>query len=279
MSKKKKEKTEDEIKDENDFLKMSLMAEYGGDFIGGGDLPPMVENHFLKQIKDFHKKQSKAEPKKVFEIINEPEYDHTADLSDKEIKVRLQKLQNKLMAKGIFVSSIMPVAEREMYRFITEEVFKTVVHFAKGTNIVLNILYEEYYPSDEAEVKVIANDLVQFIFDGSVVFIDQDLFADQLKDSYNLIVERNDLIAKIDLFKIQFKVLTIEDIFFTYMEVDKDEHFAKMNIEVLYKCRKSNRGRFKNLETEIYLEFDHNEETDTWQISKISCSEIFDKIN
>jgi formyltetrahydrofolate synthetase len=54
-------------------------------------------------------------------------------------------------------------------------------------------------------MKVIANDLVQFIFDGSVVFIDQDLFADQLKDSYNLIVERNDLIAKIDLFKIQFK--------------------------------------------------------------------------
>jgi hypothetical protein len=62
MAKKKKEKNEDELKDENDFLKMSLMAEYGGDFIGGSDLPPDVENLFLKQIKDFHKKQSKALP-------------------------------------------------------------------------------------------------------------------------------------------------------------------------------------------------------------------------
>jgi hypothetical protein len=276
MAKKKKEKNEDELKDENDFLKMSLMAEYGGDFIGGSDLPPDVENLFLKQIKDFHKKQSKALPKKIYEIINEPDYDHTADLSDKEIKIKLKKLLKKLADKGIIVSSIMQVPEREMYRFITEDVFKTVVQYAKGTNMLLNIFYEEYFPSDEAEVKILAQDFIVFVFDLTAVFIDHDLFAQNIKNSYNIAMQQEELIAQIERFKAQFKWLSIEDVHFNFIEVNKEQFSAKVIATINYKSRKSDRGRFSNAETELEVEMEMDEEKEIWQISKIRLSELFD---
>jgi hypothetical protein len=276
MAKKKKEKNEDELKDENDFLKMSLMAEYGGDFIGGSDLPPDVENLFLKQIKDFHKKQSKALPKKIYEIIGEPEYDHTADLSDKEIKIKLKKLLKKLSEKGIMVSSIMQVPEREMYRFITEDVFKTVIQYAKGTNMFLNIFYEEYFPSDEAEVKVIAQDFILFAFDLSTVFIDHDLFALQIKNSYNISIEKEDLILQIERFKRQYKALQILDINFNFIEVNKEGFNAKAIATIHYKSRKSDRGRFTNAETEVEVEMEMDKEKELWQIARVRSSELFD---
>jgi hypothetical protein len=124
MAKKSKKSNED-LASENDFLKLKMMAEFGGDFMASGDLPPEVENQFLKEIGKFHKMHEQAKMITIYDLIDRPEYNHVHDLSPSEVTKELKKLRKKLDKKGIQVESITAdLPDKEMYRFITEEVFK-----------------------------------------------------------------------------------------------------------------------------------------------------------
>src|ERR1700741_2856371 len=84
--KKRKKKSEEELGTENELLKLKMMAEFGGDFMGGEDLPADVENQFLKQVMSFHKMHEQSKVTTVYKFIGEPEYNHVNDLSDKEVE-------------------------------------------------------------------------------------------------------------------------------------------------------------------------------------------------
>lgn len=90
---KRKKKKADEVSDENEFLKLKMMAEFGGNFVGSDDIPPEVENQFLKQIITFHQQNEGAAKISIYKFIGEPEYNHVHDLSDKEVKRELKKIK------------------------------------------------------------------------------------------------------------------------------------------------------------------------------------------
>ena len=97
MAKRKKmKKSESDINDENEFLKLKMMAEFGGNFMGSENLPADVENMFLKQIMSFHKRQNDAKLVPIYKYIGEPEYNHVNDLSEKEVTRDLKKIMRLL---------------------------------------------------------------------------------------------------------------------------------------------------------------------------------------
>lgn len=62
---------EENLRLENDFLKMKMMAESGG-FFGGNkdlDLPPEIENQFLKNVIEFEKAYAKAKSQKIVDLL------------------------------------------------------------------------------------------------------------------------------------------------------------------------------------------------------------------
>ena len=121
---KRKKKSDIELTTENELLKLKMMAEFGGDFAGSEHLPPEVEHIFLKQISRFHQLHEKASMVKIYDFIGAPLYDHVHDLSDREVKKELKKLLSLLRKKGIVVETLSGVGDKEMYRFVTEEIFR-----------------------------------------------------------------------------------------------------------------------------------------------------------
>ena len=69
---KKRKKTEEDIKIENELLKLKMMAEFGGDFHAENEMPPEVENVFLKHIQKFHQQQVVAKSVSIWEFIGKP---------------------------------------------------------------------------------------------------------------------------------------------------------------------------------------------------------------
>ncbi|MBK8657701.1 MAG: hypothetical protein IPN22_02175 [Bacteroidetes bacterium] len=88
---KRKKKSPEDIASENQFLKMKMMAQFGGDFVGNETVSPEVENQFLKQIMSFQKQHGQAKSISVYKYIGEPEYNHVNDLSDRQVKAQLEK--------------------------------------------------------------------------------------------------------------------------------------------------------------------------------------------
>ena len=55
---------EENLRMQNDFLKMKMMAESGAIFGGVEGLPPEIENQFLNNILEFEKQNSTSTQKK-----------------------------------------------------------------------------------------------------------------------------------------------------------------------------------------------------------------------
>ncbi|HEY5368676.1 MAG TPA: hypothetical protein VIJ75_06765 [Hanamia sp.] len=52
---------EENLRLQNDFLEMKMMAESGAWFGGEGGLPPEIENQFLKNVMEFEKSECRCE--------------------------------------------------------------------------------------------------------------------------------------------------------------------------------------------------------------------------
>ncbi len=68
---------EEDLKNENEFLKMKLMLEHGGEFGAmqtDNELPTGVENDFLNYIMEWEKQAAERKVIKVYDRIERPTY-------------------------------------------------------------------------------------------------------------------------------------------------------------------------------------------------------------
>ena len=79
------------VRIENEFLKIKLKAQYGDAFKMGSiaEMPPELENQFLKNIIAFELAYEKAEYTTVYEKIGKPSYSPKEDLKEEEIGLAL----------------------------------------------------------------------------------------------------------------------------------------------------------------------------------------------
>ena len=146
------------MKIENEFLKIKMKAQYGdGFFMSEGDesLSPEIENQFLKQIMSFERNFKNAEFISLYEKIGKPEYKKIEELQQIEIAGELIRLTTIMEKLGIILDiNDGPYEDVVIYRFITEELFEQEVekeNFIAGGN--WHFIYEEFYPNNKVEIE------------------------------------------------------------------------------------------------------------------------------
>ena len=120
-----KENDDENLKNENDFLKMKLMLEHGADF---GNIKPdtelsaNVENEFLNYVMAFEKQAAERKTIKVFDRIKRPEHFKAVnEIPDEEIDNAWDELDTWLNKYNIDLALFSPnISNRELYRFTTE---------------------------------------------------------------------------------------------------------------------------------------------------------------
>lgn len=139
---------------ENEFLKLKLKAQYGDAFHmeSNTDLPPEIENQFLKSMMAFEDAHAKAEFTTVYESIGRPDYRSGDELSDSEISGELERiiaiLEEHNMALDICDG---PYTDRLIYTFITEELFAKEIEMGME-GMGRHFIYEEFHPNHKAEI-------------------------------------------------------------------------------------------------------------------------------
>jgi len=173
---------EENLRTENEFLKMKLMLEHGGQFgeleeDGNADIPPEIENQFLNSVLAFEKQFSQHKLVKVYDKIGRPKhFKPVAEIADNEIGEAWDQLNDYLNDYGIGVSVCSPsISIRELYRFVTEELFEHETDDIVLPGWTTNFIYDEFHPD--------------FIYDNSKL-VEQDLFND--------IFRKDDLFYQVD---------------------------------------------------------------------------------
>jgi hypothetical protein len=260
---KRKKKSTEELGAENELMKLKMMAEFGGDFIGSEDIPAEVENHFLKQIMSFHKQHDKSSLTTVYKFIGEPEYNHVSDMTDKEVKKELKRLFGLMNKNGVSLDVLAETPEREVYRFITEELFKHEIEEVKMKGWVNHFVYEEFHPNADYDVRSAVSYCIPAIFNkGQVLF--EEHFSEDLKDSLGLSTDIEDLKEKISAFWQHFHSVKMESYKITELVMDEEKKTAHVKAKVIYKTQKEKGKKYLIETTSVEIALKRSEYMESW---------------
>lgn len=162
---------EENLRMQNDFLKMKMMAESGAWFGGEGGLPPEIENQFLKNVMEFEKTNSNVKSRTISEILGKPVFDDEETLNDEKFQTEFLRLSALLEDCGIQVEFSRTRNDRFKYNFITRELFKHETTFTPIKGMITGFLYEEFHSDHEWEITELTN---RFLND----FFERELDAD-----------------------------------------------------------------------------------------------------
>jgi len=121
---------EENLRMENELLRLKLQAELGGESFTSGELDPEIENEFLKNVMAFEQNWANSKSSKVYDLLGKPDFKRSDDLNDSEIEEELEKITDLLAEKDMEVYFGDGYDSRTKYHFITEELFYHETTFA-----------------------------------------------------------------------------------------------------------------------------------------------------
>ncbi len=208
MKKESQEEREEQLRDENAFLKMKLMLEHGAQFIDKGktDIPPELENFFLQNVAAFEEQFSKQETTTVFEAVGKPiHFKPVEEIPEEDFADAWGELKAHLNKYGIDLSfRTYNVDERELYRFTVEELFKEEIILLNLPGWNYNFTYDEFHPDLEYEAIHAANEAMRAIFRTSPLEHRHQFFENNLKLNSYQSLTRETFLRILNRFKESF---------------------------------------------------------------------------
>lgn len=239
--------------------------------MGSDDIPPDVENQFLKQIMQFHKQQNSSESVSVYEYIGQPAYTPEKELTDKALKKELNRIRKLMTKKKVILDVLAPTPDREIYRFITEELFKHHMENIKVKGWVNQFIYEEFHPNTEFDIKQLLHQLLVSLFDAQAGFY-EELFSEEMKDRLGLSTDAQELQERVESFHSRYYDVALITYEFIEFAVEADGETAYALCDVTYKTQKEKGKRSKRevASIEIYLNRKQGHPT-WWEVNRLVC--------
>ena len=156
---------EENLRMQNDFLKMKMMAESGAFFGGEGGLPADIENQFLKNVMEFEKANAGSPIQKIFYILGKPTFEEEKKLDEEKFQIEFERLEELLKKENLNVQFMRERDNRFKYNFITQELFDHELPFVPIKGMVSTFIYEEFHPDHKQEITDISNDFLNDFFD------------------------------------------------------------------------------------------------------------------
>jgi hypothetical protein len=166
----------DDLGAENDFLKMKLMLEHGaviGKMDDSPEVPPEIENQFLKNVAAFEEQWAKVKMITVFEKIGKPtHFKPVNEVAPEEIDASWAELSDYLNSHGLDLNACSPnISKRELYRFTIEELYQHETEDLDIPGMCTCFIYDEFHPDPVYDnTRMVESDLFGDIFSKGDLF-------------------------------------------------------------------------------------------------------------
>ena len=186
---------EENLRMQNDFLKMKMMAESGAWFGGEGGLPAEIENQFLKNVMEFEKVNADAPSRTIYDLLDKPDFEDEKNLDNEKFEAAFSRLNILLEDHGMDVGFNRERDDRFKYNFITKELFKHETTFMPVKGMITGFLYEEFHPDHELDITNLTN---RFLNDFLERNLDVDTFYinEQIIDPEGKLIPRENIIKR-----------------------------------------------------------------------------------
>ena len=230
---------------DNELKKKELEKKYGSHFSHVSNLPTEIENEWLNNIEKFEQQFNNSETISVLKAIGEPKFKRIQELKPNEISFELQRLFDLMNKNNIILDMLCEVEEKEIYRFITEELFVYEIENIRIKGMNTCFIYEDFHPNAQldieqaydyffrmtmAKMKNIGGDGYDMLYIDTKNYFDTDgkkVEEDKVKSNINNFLNSFDY----------FKIISNE---LVEININKDKTDAQLTCNIHYK------GCFKN---------------------------------
>ncbi|CAN5213323.1 hypothetical protein BH09BAC1_BH09BAC1_15000 [soil metagenome] len=157
-----------DLKTQNELTKLQLTLEHGVTFSepdAAADVPAEVEFDFLNHIQEYEKQAALRRNIIIYDFLGQPAYRLLSDLGPHEVKTELDKIQEIMAQNEVFLDTLNPVSDEELYRFITEELFQHETGYIRIPGMMHCFTYEEFRPeNNEYDIKRYAEEFFEDLF-------------------------------------------------------------------------------------------------------------------
>ena len=267
---------EENLKNENEFLKMKLMLEQGAQFgtmQTDSELPAGIENQFLRNVMEFEKQFEEQKTIKVFDKIERPNhFKPVNEIPDDEIENAWNNLDEYLRKYSIELSVCSPnISDRELYRFTTEELFNHEMNDMNVPGMMSCFTYDEFYPDYKYDnTRHAVEDCIEVIlkkkhFDWMPLLKKENL---RINDHYP--VSEKEYINLINRFKDAYEDIQLQEMNDPVCTIEGNSCYVKGNYDVTLTF--SSEEIFINGEWMVEYEFD--EDFGFWEIANVQVEGI-----
>lgn len=191
------EHSDEEMRLENDIMKLKLQAEFGAKFGEiDADMPPELEHQFLKHVYDFEKAWQNQEIITVASMLDAPDFIPYEDLAEEGKEQAWQDVLNLYTAKNISVDFNNEYPLELKYRFATEELPLHETMFVNMPGMMLGFIYEEFHPNHAADMEARVSGFLEGWLEMNTEKCVQAI-SDEFMTGQGILLSKDDLIRKL----------------------------------------------------------------------------------
>ncbi len=267
---------EENLKNENEFLKMKLMLEQGaqfGNIQSGSELPAEIQNQFLKNIIEFEKQFEEHKTIKLFDKIERPtHFRPVSKIPDQEIDSAWNELDTYLRKYGIELSVCSPnIGNKELYRFATEELFEHEMDDMNLPGMMTGFIYDEFYPDHIYDnTRYAVDDCIKLILEKEPLDLLMWFSKENLKLNNHYPLNEEEFKKIINLFKELFEDVRLNDITNVNCVIED----TVSNVKGMYDVTLVLPLEEINFKGDWLVEFALDEDLGDWQIHNVQIEGI-----
>lgn len=149
----------------NEKKKEDLREQYGMLFEGHSEkMSRQAEGEWLDYITEFERQFENAKQISVRERIGNPQVKPLAQIADADLAAELDHILELLGEHNIAIDFLHEQGDREMYRFITEELLDEMTDDIRIPGMISHFIYEEFHPNDEDDITEAVDEFLYALF-------------------------------------------------------------------------------------------------------------------
>lgn len=230
---------------DNELKKKELEKKHGAHFSENSDMPLELESEWLNSIEAFELQHENAKTTTVFEYIGSPEFRKIGELKPNDIPIELDRLNDLLQKGNVSLSTLCNVDDKELYRFIIEELFQYEMDDVRIPGMMSCFTYEDFHANAEWDIEMAFDyffrttmgKMENFGGEGyDMLYVDTENY----KDTKGEIIEKRKVVDAINNFLDSFDSFEIIANGINSIEINDEETDATISFYVDY------RGLFSN---------------------------------
>lgn len=188
---------EEQLRMENELLRLQLQAETGAEIQSLSELPAAVENMFLNQMLNIERQMDSVAILSIRSIIGNPEkfVDESA-LDDEETTLYFDELMALLEEHNIVLDFEEDYPARQKYKFLMDTFLDMEIQKFDIPELVCHFTYEEIAFEHEYRVKAVANLFWHYWFEQDIPW-QKDYWRDEIVLN-GVALSKQQLTTKID---------------------------------------------------------------------------------